>query len=326
MRSRNQFDDQGQWEEWDDWEQPAESGRSYPSLFGVVVGLLVACILAACAAGTYLFLLPSLEPDEQVAPPLIPTLPGADEEAPATAPATLPVEEEGPPDDVETVEPPPPDDEPAAGAVVAASMPTPPSIDGRLSEWSDVPPTTSPFLVHQATGWDGSRDLEATWRLGWDADNLYVALNVVDDVHVQTQSGNRIFRGDSAEMQIDTAPQADASRLNPRTYQIVLSPGNFVSLDASAWRFRGTTAGQLPDAPGHNIEVEALQTDTGYTLEAAIPWDDLNVSPAEGMVLGLALNVNDNDQPGEAIQEIMLSNVATRTWGNPQTWGRLLLR
>ncbi|MDX1664678.1 MAG: sugar-binding protein [Candidatus Promineifilaceae bacterium] len=324
MRSRNQYDDQGQWEEWDDWEQPAETGRSYQGLFGVVVGLLIACILAACAAGTYLFLLPTLEPEEQAAPPLIPTLPGSEEEE-ATTPATVPVEQETPPDADEPAPPAPTADATDPTTVVAAPVTTPPTIDGRLSEWSDVSATTSHFLVHQAESWDGSRDLEATWRLAWDADNLYVAVNVVDDVHVQTQSGNLIFRGDSVEMQIDTAPQAEATRVNPSTYQILLSPGSFGAREPSAWRFRGTEAGQIRDAIGHNIVVEAAPTDAGYTLEAAIPWRDLNVTPTEGMVLGLALNANDNDSPGEAVQEVMLSNSVRRTLTNPQTWGQLVL-
>ena len=329
MRNHNQYDDQTQWDDWDDWEgweQPAEPKRSYQGLFGIVAGLLVACTLAACVAGAYLFLLPTLEPEEDAAPPLIPTLPGAAEDEP-TAP---PVVEDEAPTAVDTPEPEPtveivPTVGPEPGAVRAVSFADPPSLDGRLNEWNDVPTTRSSFLVHQAGSWDGSRDLEVTWRLGWDATNLYVAVNAVDDVHVQTETGNQIFRGDSVEIQIDTAPQADASRVNPNTYQIILSPGDFADLDPVAWRFRGTAEGQIRDAIGHRIAVEAAQTETGYTLEAAIPWSDLNVTPEEGMVLGLALNANDNDQPGEAVQEIMLSNMASRTLTNPQTWGQLVL-
>ena len=90
-------------------------------------------------------------------------------------------------------------------------------------------------------------------------------------------------------------------------------------------RFRGAEDGDLPEAPGHNIEVDAQQTADGYVLEAAVPWSDLNLVPAGGMRLGLALNANDNDSPGNARQEVMMSSEPGRTLTDPSTWGTLIL-
>jgi hypothetical protein len=198
-------------------------------------------------------------------------------------------------------------------------------IDGDLVEYAAAPAISSAFRVYNSSSWDGSADLAATWRLLWDEQNLYIGVEVEDDIHVQTQTGNQIFRGDSLDMQIDTAPAANASQVNPETYQIIFSPGNFGSLGESAFRFQGTSNGRLVDAPGHSISVEAQQTTGGYTLEAAIPWQDLDVTPTGGRRLGLALNANDNDQLGEAIQEVMMSHVSTRTLTDPQSWGILVL-
>ena len=64
----------------------------------------------------------------------------------------------------------------------------------------------------------------------------------------------------------------------------------------------------------------------GYMLEAVIPWQDLDISPTPGLVLGLALNANDNDTPGTAVQEVMKSHVATRAFQDPTSWGTLTLR
>jgi hypothetical protein len=61
-------------------------------------------------------------------------------------------------------------------------------------------------------------------------------------------------------------------------------------------------------------------------LEAAIPWRDLNLTPSSGLVIGLAVNVNDNDRPGSAVQEMMKSNMAGRRFGDPTTWGTLTLQ
>jgi hypothetical protein len=74
------------------------------------------------------------------------------------------------------------------------------------------------------------------------------------------------------------------------------------------------------------VTVAAQQTDKGYNLEAAIPWSDLELTPAAGAVIGLALNANDNDTPGTAVQEVMMSHVAGRTLTNPTTWGTLTLQ
>jgi hypothetical protein len=80
------------------------------------------------------------------------------------------------------------------------------------------------------------------------------------------------------------------------------------------------------DAPGQGISVAALQVENGYQLEAAIPWQAIGLRPAPGLVVGLALNVNDNDTAGTAVQEVMKSHVATRAFRDPSSWGRLTLR
>jgi hypothetical protein len=129
-------------------------------------------------------------------------------------------------------------------------------------------------------------------------------------------------------MQFDTNRDGDfGDGLSPDDFQITLSPGDFTALPPSAARFQGTENGQILDAPGdHNLTLMAQQTVSGYTLEAAIPWSDLNLVPTEGLLIGLALNATDNDSPGTAVQEVMKSNVLTRTLTDPTSWGSLTLR
>ncbi len=214
------------------------------------------------------------------------------------------------------------------GAVQAERLAAAPTIDGSLSEWGSVAAVRSDNRVYSVAGWDGSEDLTAVWQLAWDNGNLYVAVTVTDDTHVQTASGNQIFRGDSVDMQFDTARNADfGDGLSPDDFQITLSPGNFAGSGPSAFRYQGTASGAILDAPGgNNVTVAAQQTGSGYTLEAAIPWLDLNLEPSEGLTIGLALNANDNDTPGTAVQEVMMSNMPNRTLTNPTTWGTLTLK
>ena len=216
--------------------------------------------------------------------------------------------------------------QPGSSSVLAIRLTTPPQIDADLSDWPQGATAVSNHVVHRADGVTRSPTAQAVWRLGWDGSNLYVAAAVTDDVHVQTQQGNQIWRGDSLELQMETNPARNGRSLAPTNFQIALSPGNFSNISPSAFRFQGTADGAIPDAPGHNIVVAARQTGDGYVLEAAIPWSDLNVTPAPGMRLGLALNLNDNDTPNTARQEMMLSNVSTRVFRDPSTWGTLTLQ
>ncbi|MBK9050928.1 MAG: hypothetical protein IPL78_08440 [Chloroflexi bacterium] len=213
--------------------------------------------------------------------------------------------------------------------VEASRLAAAPTIDGNLADWpGGIPSYNSVFRVFSHSSWNGTDDVEASWRLGWDDTNLYVAVEVTDDTHVQTQIGNQIFRGDSVDLQIDTNRDGDFGPVvNLDDFQINLSPGNFSDIPPSAFRFQGTADERILDAPGGNtITVAAQKTTTGYTLEATIPWSNLNMTPSNGLVMGLAVNVNDNDQVGQAVQEVMKSSVSTRTLTNPTSWGTLTLR
>lgn len=199
-------------------------------------------------------------------------------------------------------------------------------IDGRPDRVG-LPVYTSPYVVFTHRDWDGTDDLEASWEVGWNDTYLYLLATVIDDRHVQTQTARTAFRGDSLELQIDTGRSTNfSSSLGPDDFQISLSPGDFGNIPPSAWRFQGTTAGEMLDAAGpHSILVAAQPTGNGFVLEAAIPWRDLNLTPVPGIVLGLAVNFNDNDTPGTAVQEMMKSSAPNRRFGDPTTWGVLQL-
>lgn len=320
----------------DDWaglepEQPPQQNR------GLVIGVaaLVVVLAIVCAVAAYFIwdqfqkrtaggddiAVATAVPDER------PTLtPVPDTAVPPTIAPTI----TSPPAATDTAVPPVAGTIPpiVSSNVDAVQLPAPPVVDGVLNEWGTVPSYSSAFRVYAASSWDGTDDLTAVWRLAWDSSNLYVAVEVIDDTHVQTQTGNAIFKGDSVDMQFDTNRTGDfGDGLSPDDIQITLSPGDFGGLPPSAWRYQGTDSGAILDAPGGNrVLVASQRTATGYIIEAAIPWTDLNTSPSPGLVMGLALNANDNDSPGTAVQEVMMSHVSTRTLTNPTTWGTLTLK
>jgi hypothetical protein len=311
-------------EEWEGLEPDQPSTVRNWMLVGMVLTMLLLIVL--CLLGLYggVQQLGARTGSEQLLPPVLggngtengdeAADPSTNNDPPIAATATLPGA-------------PPAGEHPGSSQVIAVRLATPPTIDADLSGWPDGPTAVSSHVVHRASGVTRSPTAQAVWRLGWDETHLYVAAVITDDVHVQTQQGNQVFRGDSLELQIETNPARNARSLGPSNFQIALSPGNFAGIPPSAFRFQGTAEGSMRDAAGgHNINVAARQTGDGYILEAAIPWSDLNLTPTPGMSLGLALNLNDNDTPGSARQEMMLSNVSTRQFADPTSWGTLTLQ
>jgi hypothetical protein len=308
-------------------EQPEQQQRS-----GVWIGVVVAVFfVGVCLVGAFLLVRQFLDrTGDGGGPVAVPTSPVeeeiVEEEDEATeepdlglAPTVTPANEDG-----GEVEQPPI----GAGTVAVVRLSGSVKIDGDLSDWPEITTVTSAYRVFAAESWDGSEDLTAVWHLTYDDTNLYIGVDVTDDTHVQTQSGNQIFRGDSVDIQFDTDRAGDyAAQLSPDDYQITLSPGDFGGLPPSAFRFQGTADNRILDAPGgHHVTVAAQATERGYVLEAAIPWSDLNVTPEAGFVMGVALNANDDDVPGTAVQEVMMSHVSTRTLRNPTGWGTLTLK
>ena len=253
-----------------------------------------------------------------------PTLPAETAETPVPAETAVPAATDTPPPT--NIPLPTPISPIVTTNVNAAFFSSAPTIDGNLSEWPGVTPVLAAHRTFEAASWDGSEDLTAAWQLAWDNSNLYLAVTVSDDVHAQNQSGNLIFQGDSVDMQLDTDRQGDLSNsLSSDDFQITFSPGDFNTLPPSVWRWTANDNGNILDAPEHGIIVQAQRTGTGYIIEAAVPWRDLNTIPSAGLVLGASFNATDNDQVGTAVQELFYSHVASRTLLSPNTWGTLTL-
>ena len=206
----------------------------------------------------------------------------------------------------------------------AYKVTTPPMLDGFLDEWGDRRFSVS-HVAYSAEDdtWQGTDDLSGYCYLAWDEAHLYLAAQVTDDLHVQTETDDSLFEGDEVEIQIDADLQGDFtdSSLSDDDGQIGLSPGDFSSRQAEAYIWRPPGLEQ----PGTMIDLAARQTGEGYILEAAIPWWVLGGRPATETAVGFTVNFSDNDNPSIAKQMLLLSTSPNRKWGDPTTWGTLVL-
>jgi cellulose/xylan binding protein with CBM9 domain len=206
----------------------------------------------------------------------------------------------------------------------ALHLTTAPQIDGDLTEWGTLAYTIDQ-VVYKPENWTGPADQSATFAMVWDAASLYVAAHVVDDVHVQTQTGEAIFKGDSLEILMDTDLGGDYSsqKLSADDFQLGLTPGDekISGPDAYLW-FPKANAGR---PAGVTVAAHPDESGNGYYLEAAIPWSVFGLNPAAGNRFGFALSSSDDDTPDTAEQQSMISTSPVRALANPTTWGTLVL-
>jgi serine/threonine protein kinase len=289
-----------------------------PWLLGAVAALLMIGIAALLAAFVSDERPPDLPPATQV----------ADENRPdptPTAPPPSPVPTEVPTHDLgqrqeellarlnwrrENGEP-----------TVVRRAPAPPQLDGSLDEWAG-PEYGVAHVVFQPQNWQGASDHAATFRVMWDEGRLYLGLAVQDDRHVQLGSGSTLYDGDDVEIQLDANLEGDwdDAGLSPDDGQMGFAIKDLATGHHEAYVWRPPSREQPM-----TLELAVRQTPAGYTVETAIPWPALNLAPESETAYGFCLSLADTDTPGLVDQESMISTCPRREWGDPTTWGTLIL-
>ncbi len=194
-------------------------------------------------------------------------------------------------------------------AIEALQVKRPPKIDGKLDEWDGKCPI--PLIgrnqLHTLRSdyvWT-PQNLNGVAYLRWDAQNLYVALDVLDDIHHAAGDGETVIEGDSVILAFDpTGRSADGAKAALAYYVSSQKPAGG-SGSYTLWRPRehsaGRPAGHLArDSSVHEIAIKAGGGRCVYELR--IPWSELGTTPAVGAKLGFAIQLNDSDGNGPAAQ------------------------
>lgn len=214
------------------------------------------------------------------------------------------------------------------GSFVAKYVTTAPVLDGTYEEWIEKTEKYKlPYRVYGASKWTNQADLEGAFGAVWDNTNLYISVKVTDDSYNQRKSGEMLYEGDSVEILIDGNLYGDyyVQKLDGDDFQIGLSAGNpaaGINPEAYIW---------YPSAKkGTSTSIQMSKVfETGsniYRVEAAIPWSLLGITPKDGLHIGFAVSISDNDSTTSDGQDTMISTTAYRNFLNPATWGELILR
>jgi hypothetical protein len=205
----------------------------------------------------------------------------------------------------------------------ARHAPTPPRIDGDLGEWGENAGQEFNYILLGAEAYGGLPDIGGTFYAQWDADFLYLAARVSDDILVQIQRGDRMDQGDSLAVWLDInlAEDFDNQTANEDDFQIGLSPGDFATIPSEAVIWKPP----LPPERAQSIVVASRRTGDGYTVEASIPWSLLGRPPTTEGAFGFAALLIDNDQPATSGQDTVLSGAPNFRPGVPTSWSNLIL-
>ena len=187
-----------------------------------------------------------------------------------------------------------------AGQVDANNAATAPTIDGNLSEsgWN---------LANSATKTTvGTPNNTVTLGAMWDNTNLYVAVKVLD-ANLFNDSANT-WEDDSVEVYID------ANNNGGTTYD---------SFDRQFVKgYNDSTLGGIGSTTGVTHAWAAVSG--GYSVEMAIPWSNLGVTPTPGMLIGFDIGNNDDDNAGtREHQSVWWGN--SNNYNNTSAFGDLLL-
>ena len=190
-----------------------------------------------------------------------------------------------------------------ANSVTVKKVISPVAIDGQLEEsfWD---------LSNQISINLGASNNTANFGVLWDDNYLYIGVNVVDEK--LCINGRQGWYDDGVEIYID-GNYSQGTTLDQYD-RLFVKPVNSYWIQEAEERSEG-------------VIHQWIETNDGYSMEFAIPWDNFNTSPAAGMNIGFDVVVNDDDNCDYAynLPSQLLWSGNSNYYKNPSLWGKLLL-
>ncbi len=145
--------------------------------------------------------------------------------------------------------------------------------------------------------WNGVNDLSAKTIISYDADNLYLYLDVTDDVHSANDKDSTIWKNDSVQFGITFAIREHDTFVGGTFTDISFSdtPGG-----AIVWRH--TSEGNaFPAGKIESADIAFRRDGTHSYYEVSVPWKEITASDIDFDTLskiGFSMLINDNDGQG----------------------------
>jgi hypothetical protein len=183
-----------------------------------------------------------------------------------------------------------------------------PVIDGKVDDsWNAATPYKIANALYDPP--TAATDLSANYRTMWDENNLYLLVDVTDDILKHDTSLEDWYDSDSVEVYID-ATDSKSTEYGETDFQY-----GFIWDKTSPQMLEGK------HSRTNGVQYALVTTDTGYRLEIKFPWSTLGTKPSVGAKIGLDVQVNDNDADGKRKSKLAWHAREDNAWENPRAFG-----
>lgn len=185
----------------------------------------------------------------------------------------------------------------------------PPVIDGVADDiWANAGKLYANNVLVGAGG-NGSNNCSGSVQLLWDDNKIYALCTVTDDQLVH--NGGDVYEDDNVELYFDSNNSKGSS---------------YDSDDVQfSFNYDSKTIATIPS--GYNskgIDFVVLPTNTGYNVEASIPWSNIKCNDLKSdMLIGFEFMINDDDNGGSRDNKISWNATSDNAWQSAFSFGTI---
>lgn len=185
----------------------------------------------------------------------------------------------------------------------------PPVIDGVADDiWTNAEKLYANNVLVGAGG-NGSDNCSGSVQLLWDDNKIYALCTVTDDQLVH--NGGDVYEDDNVELYFDSNNSKGSS---------------YDSDDVQfSFNYDSKTIATIPS--GYNtkgIDFVVLPTNTGYNVEASIPWSNIKCNDLKSdMLIGFEFMINDDDNGGSRDNKISWNATSDNAWQSAFSFGTI---
>ena len=185
----------------------------------------------------------------------------------------------------------------------------PPVIDGVADNiWANAGKLYANNVLVGAGG-NGSDNCSGSVQLLWDDNKIYALCTVTDDQLVH--NGGDVYEDDNVELYFDSNNSKGSS---------------YDSDDVQfSFNYDSKTIATIPS--GYNskgIDFVVLPTNTGYNVEASIPWSNIKCNDLKSdMLIGFEFMINDDDNGGSRDNKISWNATSDNAWQSAFSFGTI---
>jgi len=181
-------------------------------------------------------------------------------------------------------------------------------IDGTAEDlWSEARQYKLSNVIYAPVS--SEEDCSAYFKALWDAQNLYMLVDVTDDSLKNDSDSDLWYQDDCVEVFID-ADNSKSSDYDEDDAQYHFD-----------WDRTNPTMDRFEHGSLNGVEFAMVTTEKGYRTEIKFPWSALGTKPSAGAKIGLDVHVNDDDDGGDRDSKLTWRGKEDNAWQNPGVLG-----